>query len=249
VGYSQLITFLGTGLEDVRLNSVVSRIAITATGGVEVTTSQGVFDGDAVVVTVPLGVLKAGTIVFEPQLSAAKLDAIARMGMGNFNKVFLQFPTRFWPAAGPWYLGIQDAAPYGVLISTMETIQPGSNILIVWFDGDSAIALEQMTDEGAVDAAMSNVHTCFDVPSASSTIPAPTAFFVTRWKSEPFTRGSYSYPKVNTTYDDVDTLRANIQKKVFFAGEGAPAYGYTVVLCAGVVRGCCASVVVTFSWL
>ena len=43
--------------------------------------------GDAVLVTVPLGVLKAGSIKFSPPLPQRKLDSIQRMGFGVLNKV------------------------------------------------------------------------------------------------------------------------------------------------------------------
>lgn len=50
---------------------------------------------DLCLVTVPLGVLKAGTIVFDPPLPAAKTAAISRMGMGTLNKIALRFPATF----------------------------------------------------------------------------------------------------------------------------------------------------------
>ena len=43
--------------------------------------------GDAVLVTVPVGVLKKGTILFEPPLPPHKQAAISRMGFGLLNKV------------------------------------------------------------------------------------------------------------------------------------------------------------------
>jgi hypothetical protein len=45
------------------------------------------FAADAVLVTAPLGVLKAGAIVFDPPLSQHKRDAIKRLGFGLLNKV------------------------------------------------------------------------------------------------------------------------------------------------------------------
>ena len=42
---------------------------------------------EAVLVTVPLGVLKQGSIAFQPPLPPRKQDAIARMGFGILNKV------------------------------------------------------------------------------------------------------------------------------------------------------------------
>lgn len=41
---------------------------------------------DAVLVTVPLGVLKRGAIAFDPPLPAAKQDVIQRLGFGVLNK-------------------------------------------------------------------------------------------------------------------------------------------------------------------
>ncbi len=48
-------------------------------------------------VTVPLGVLKEGSIKFEPPLPQRKLDSIQRMGFGVLNKVFDWGP----PGSGP----------------------------------------------------------------------------------------------------------------------------------------------------
>ena len=49
--------------------------------------SGEMFEGAAVIVTVPLGCLKAGDITFEPSLPAWKTEAIDKLGFGNLNKV------------------------------------------------------------------------------------------------------------------------------------------------------------------
>ena len=51
---------------------------------------------DRVLVTVPLGVLKAGVITFEPELPGDKLAAISRLGMGVLDRVILEFDEVFW---------------------------------------------------------------------------------------------------------------------------------------------------------
>lgn len=45
-----------------------------------------VFEADAAVVTVPLGVLKRDKIAFQPPLSERKRATIARLGFGVLNK-------------------------------------------------------------------------------------------------------------------------------------------------------------------
>ena len=62
---------------------------LTAARGLEHTVARA---GDAVLVTVPVGVLKKGTIAFDPPLPPHKQAAIDRMGFGLLNKV-----TRVWP--------------------------------------------------------------------------------------------------------------------------------------------------------
>lgn len=55
---------------------------------------------DAVLVTIPLGVLKeCATKIFEPKLPDWKLDAIQRLGFGNLNKVFLKNKNHFFFAS------------------------------------------------------------------------------------------------------------------------------------------------------
>ncbi len=73
------------------LAAVAASSPAVAAAGVAVQTEQHCFEADAVVVTVPLGVLKRpdtdGGIRFTPPLTQRKLDAISRLGFGSMNKV------------------------------------------------------------------------------------------------------------------------------------------------------------------
>jgi lysine-specific histone demethylase 1 len=86
---------LSEGL-NIKLSYAASQIKYTERG-VNVTVkstnpanpeSTVVDSADAVLVTIPLGVLKdCATKLFEPKLPDWKLDAIQRLGFGNLNKV------------------------------------------------------------------------------------------------------------------------------------------------------------------
>lgn len=84
---------------DVRFESTVEKITYNANdddsdGSATVLCSNGeVFEADQVVLTSPLGVLKAQTIGFEPPLPDWKLGAIDRMGFGLLNKVTSSLST------------------------------------------------------------------------------------------------------------------------------------------------------------
>ena len=96
-GYSKLVDALAEH-SSVLLQREVVRIEHRA-DGVTVHTRGGGdgLEADAVLVTVPLGVLKAGAIKFAPQLPSWKRDAIKRLGFGPIEKVILIFHRRFWP--------------------------------------------------------------------------------------------------------------------------------------------------------
>jgi hypothetical protein len=55
-----------------------------------------VIEADKVVVTLPLGVLKANTVEFNPPLPDWKKGAIDRLGYGLLNKVVLVYDRAFW---------------------------------------------------------------------------------------------------------------------------------------------------------
>jgi hypothetical protein len=94
-GYDKVVAAVANGL-DVRLGHVVTSIDTSGDRAV-VVTSQGNFQAGAVIVTVPLGVLKAGTIAFLPPLPEPKSTAIARLGMGALSTTCLRFESAFWP--------------------------------------------------------------------------------------------------------------------------------------------------------
>ena len=99
-GYGQLANGLAStpNALDIRYNHVVKqiqytrgsnrRMADTDSPTITVLCHNGEkIHADAVVVTVSLGVLKSGKILFEPELPAQKKEAISRLGFGLLNKV------------------------------------------------------------------------------------------------------------------------------------------------------------------
>ena len=111
-------------------------------------------EADAAIVTVPLGVLKAGigpmpcstppvdggldpkpertegSIEFSPPLSAPTADAVRRLGFGLLNKVVLNFPHVFW--AGASRQGEKEAADAST-------------------SGDEAVVVDEVEGEEALD--------------------------------------------------------------------------------------------------
>ena len=90
-GYQRIVDGLANGV-DVELETVVEQVDYDPSG-VRIVTNRGAVTCEKAIVTVPLGVLKASTIGFAPALPPEKQQAIARLGMGNYDKVALKFPA------------------------------------------------------------------------------------------------------------------------------------------------------------
>lgn len=210
-GYDQIVRGLATGL-DIRLNSVVRRIAY-GDDGVRAITDNGDFSADYAVVTVPLGVLKAGTIAFAPTLPNRKRAAIRNMDMGVLNKVVLAFPRAFWPTERDfiYYVGATPGAWPEFLNLAHYT---GDPILIALTGAAFARSLESRTDGEIAADAMRVLRTL-----SQTNIPEPTGLIVTRWASDPFAFGSYSHIPVGATVDDYAALAQPLGDRLFFAGE------------------------------
>lgn len=130
----------------------VSKIS-NGVGEMIVTVEDGShFVADAVILTVPIGVLKANLIKFEPRLPEWKVDAISDLGVGNENKIALQFDTVFWPNVE--LLGVVAPTSYacGYFLNLHKAT--GHPVLVYMAAGRFAYDLEQLSDEAAANFVM-----------------------------------------------------------------------------------------------
>lgn len=212
-GLSRVVAHLAQGV-DIRLAQVVRQIH-HGPQGVRVTTASGEqFQARTLCCTVPLGVLKADTIAFDPPLPAAKQRAIATLGMGLLDKLVLLFPQRFWEGSG-W---IRNDGPTAGLWSEWFDLTPliQRPALMGFNAADTARSLARQSDQQVVSSALGQLRRCF--PQAE--IPAPIEMLRTRWGEDPFALGSYSYPAVGVTPPMREAL-AQPWGPLVFAGEAA----------------------------
>jgi len=225
-GYRRLTRSLAAG-SDVRLSQRVTDIAVGRDGvSVRAVNEMGIprtFKGSHAVVTVPLGVLKSGSITFSPALPRWKTGAIKRIGMGTFEKVVMRFPEPYWATehAHIFHLSSPNAMDFPLIIDLffIEKVP----ILVAFNTGRHAIALDDKTDAEISSHMLKILRHVQGGP-----IPDPTDVFITRWGHDPFTRGSYSYLTLGSSPADQDALGAPVGGRLLFAGEASnPArYGY-----------------------
>lgn len=169
---------------------------------------------DAVLLTVPLGVLKSGSIKFHPSLPKTKRDAIERLGSGGLMKVALEFPEKFWCDSD--LFGALREIPekrglFYVFWSLFGAI--GRPVLLALVIEPLVEDMEKQADSVVVEGAMELLKRAY------KDAPDPIVTSVTRWDSDPYARGAYSYIPVGSSGEDYDILAEPVGPSLFFAGE------------------------------
>ncbi|XP_062220338.1 lysine-specific histone demethylase 1 homolog 1-like [Phragmites australis] len=187
--------------------------------GVMVHTDKQAFRGDMVLCTVPLGVLKKGDIKFVPELPAQKKEAIQRLGFGLLNKVVMLFPYDFWDGRIDTFGHLtEDSGQRGefFLFYSYSSVS-GGPLLIALVAGESAVKFEQASPMENVEKVLDTLRKIFSPKGIE--VPNPLQAICTRWGTDRFTYGSYSYVAIGASGDDYDILAESVLDRVFFAGE------------------------------
>lgn len=210
-GYDQVIKALARGL-DIRTGHRVSGITAGA-GSVEVATDQGTFEAEGVIVTLPLGVLKAGSVSISPAPDSDRMEAVNGLAMGVLDKLALVFPDKFWNDNE--FIGYMSdqAGHYPEFLNWHHyTSQP---VLLGFTGGAFSRALESGSDAEAAAGAMKVLRRIY-----GHQVPEPTGFKLARWWNDPLAGGSYSHVPVGATSEYFDVLaRPMADGRIRFAGE------------------------------
>ncbi len=242
-GYDGLVAAIfqriDPGLCEVRLNTVVTavswgrgRVVVRASVGGSSTGEE--LTVPKLIVTVPLGVLKAGTIAFSPRL-ADKEEVIGRLEMGDAERVSLCLGSDAWVAP--------ERFPPGGFLMTGEppfpvwwvSRPPPFPVVTGWAGGRNARALGQLGGAAArVDAAVAALAAALGA-DAGRLRQDLRGGFSHDWLADPFARGAYSYAGVGGS-DAGTELAVPIEETLFFAGEATESDGQN-----GTVHGAIAS--------
>ena len=236
-GYQQLPRALWRHphLLDVRINKAVKSVRYSAAGKqgkATITCEDGEsFEADKVVFTAPLGVLKEESIQFDPPLPQWKRDSIRRMGFGLLNKIVLVFDKPFWDTERDMF-GLLRAPRRGdgnyqtdykegrgqfyLFWNCIDT--SGLPVLIALMAGESAYEAERIPDAELTSQCLEQLRNVF----GHKNVPQPVETVVTRWGSDRFARGTYSFVAAEARPGDYDLIAAPISN-LFFAGEATIA--------------------------
>jgi monoamine oxidase len=212
------------GAVKLRLRSVVRSIEWRKGSViVRVSGASPKFSARAVVVTLPLGVLQAGSVRFAPRL-AARQKLMARLGWGHAVRVILRFRTGFWSARVlPAVLRGKRGRNFGFInaaaqsLPTWWALEPPAPVLTGWAGGDAAKRLERGGRQVVREEALRSLAAILGTTRAQLR-PWLAGFEWHDWARDPFTRGAYSFSKVGLE-DGGARLAEPVKNTVFFAGE------------------------------
>lgn len=200
------------------------------TGAIDSDQDLLVLEADAVVCTLPLGILKLDPLTeqgvsFEPPLPLAKQRAIERLGTGLLNKCVLSFPHIFWQDSD--FLGLAESAASSYLVLNAANYTGGKPILLFMYGGNFARDVENWTDQEIVDDCLIVLKKI----CGRRTLPPIVDYHVTRWGKEQYSRMAFTYvPPGVDGFADLKTLSQPIYDRegttpiLMFAGEHTTPY-------------------------
>ncbi|EFX83379.1 hypothetical protein DAPPUDRAFT_301970 [Daphnia pulex] len=226
------------------LNKAVTNIdwdsEATSEKKIQVTCEDGsLYPADFVLVTASLGFLKSNMhSLFIPALPTYKKRAIQGLGFGTVDKIFIKFAKPWWTT--DWG-GIsllrrrsQEAdSHWSDHLLGFYTVRLHPNMLIAWITGKAARQVESLPENEILKV-------CSDLLrkyiGADFPFTEPVGLILSKWFSNPFTVGSYSYRSMESKEMNVwaadlalPVYDSNGFPRLFFAGEATHDCMYSTV--------------------
>jgi monoamine oxidase len=192
-GYGALIDFLTAECRNhgvaIQLGSAVSAIEASNTRATVRCANGDAHEGNAVVLTVPLPLLKE---IVLPPAERERAALAAHIGFGNVIKILLRFETRWWVDKRT------DLANLTFLLSDKRipvwwTQHPAEHpVLTGWFGGPKTERMARLNEQELIEAGFGSLADIFglDPTELMRTLVAARAI---NWARDPFAGGAYSY--------------------------------------------------------
>jgi monoamine oxidase len=198
------------------------------TCGVTVTTSDGDYYADSVIVAIPPYL--AGAIDYSPSLPARRMQFTQRAPMGSVIKYAAVYPTAWWRGKGLSGATVSDRTVANTADSSPPNGAPG--ILTGFVIGPAAVRLADQTADARRQTVLSDLAAYFGDEAIS-----PVQFVEMNWLGEKWTGGAYNAVLAPNTLTTYGAAMAQSVGRVHWAGsemsphwtgyfEGAVQAGY-----------------------
>lgn len=226
-GYGLLVAAYGKGLP-VHLNCAVTEIR-AAGRSVQVRTEDNTLVADHVLLTVPIGVLAAEQIRFQPGLDADHLAAIDGLPMGLLAKIIIAFDGDPFGLGDGFYLHENTETDQAALYFCRPA---GRDHVMAFVGGDLARRLEAEGEAAAGDFALAPLRALFGKEVDRRLLGVRQ----TRWGADPLALGSYSVARPGASDRRLAFHRPHAGR-IHFAGEAAAADGWAATVAGASMSG------------
>ena len=226
-GYNLLINSITEAIDrehcHILLETPVSEIVWKA-GKVKVRAAGKDFSAPYAVITLPLAVLKSGTVCFAPELPKTKHMAMALLEMGPVIRVSLCFRSKFWEEA-PEMRNLSFLFTDDPHFPTWWTSNPlPYPILTGWAAAKHAHALHGKRNEQLVQTALDSLGNILELEK-TEILSHLERGLVHDWQADPYSGGAYSYI-VTGGMGAPQALADSVEGTLFFAGEATNTQGH-----------------------
>jgi monoamine oxidase len=182
-------------------------------------------EANKVIVTVPVSILKSGSITFSPSLPSAKLSALDKLGMDSSIRVILDFKKNLWGETTGYIWGGRTAPQYfngGVGRSQFY------RTLSITINGPKAVELSAK-GKGMITDILAELDSIYSGQATQfvrrSLVTNEIMYTIQDWSKEKYIKGGFSYPKPSARITDLEALSTPVNDSLFFAGEATDITG------------------------
>ena len=223
-GYAQLMEFLWNEIQRrkgiLKLSSVVRKIKWKP-DNIEIETDSGeTFIARKILVTVPISILKADVIQFEPPLPQHQ-HALRHLEMGEVIKFLFEFQDRFWEKGNSTEYRQMPGLNFlfsDAFVPTWWTQKPNDVPLLTGWLAGPIVQTIQQDDSSLFAHAIKSLAYLFG-RQPDHLLKEIRSARVVNWSADEYSRGAYAYKTLQTAAS-IKTFSDPVDNTIFFAGEG-----------------------------
>ncbi|KAG6547291.1 hypothetical protein Mapa_011228 [Marchantia paleacea] len=199
-----------------KLSKVVNKIEYTNKGVVVYTADGSVYTAKAAIVTVSIGVLQSNLISFSPGLPFWKMSVIYQFDMAVYTKIFLSFPSKFWPThpGSEFMLYADEQRGYYTIWQSLDKQFPDKNLIFVTVTDEHSKRVNQQSFNDTLGEIMVVLRKMF-----GENIPMADGIYYYDWEKDPFFKGTYSNWPIGVSSYEFKQLQQAPVGRVYFCGE------------------------------
>ncbi|GAB1610702.1 lysine-specific histone demethylase 1 homolog 3-like [Argonauta hians] len=226
-GFQEVLDRLVSGVQleesplSLEMNKVVSQIKVVRTDNSSKvlvrTKDRQQKKVDAVIIAVPLGVIKSSQITFDPSLPSEKRIALNYLEVSTVNSVVFEFTSIFWPRDTEiFHFAAPDVNDIGVMTMWLNTgwLSAHKHPYLTTFIHSK---FGNYSDTHLKTLALKRLTSMFRLKNLYQNDILSVTY--SNWAEEPFTKGFLSYPSIGATKNDWDAVARPLCPHIYFAGD------------------------------